>query len=74
MEKFEEVKELHENLQKDYDTFINTSELIRNSEIQITRLKLTLDNMKEKLQKKISTLDQFNSLNKELSHFNKIYD
>lgn len=74
LEKFEEVKELHENLQKDYDTFINTSELIRNSEIQITRLKLTLDNMKEKLQKKISTLDQFNSLNKELSHFNKIYD
>lgn len=74
LDKFDETKDLFNKLNNDYETYTKTSELIMNTEIQIARLKITIENMNSELQRKISTLDQYDSLNKELKHFNNIYD
>ena len=74
LDKYEETKELYHKLNEDYETLIKTGDNITNTEIQIARIKITIENMNTELQRKISSLDQYNSLNKELKHLNGIYD
>lgn len=74
IEHFQEIKSLYERYTKEYEIYKETREKIANTEIQITRLKLNIDNSNAQLQKKIVDLSQYESLSKELTKMNSVYD
>jgi DNA repair exonuclease SbcCD ATPase subunit len=74
IEKFDEIKALFENLTSDYAIYSDTIDRISTLELTLSKIKLEIDTKKELLQKKISDLDQYTSLHKDLKKMNKIYD
>lgn len=74
LERYDEVKELFKKYTKEYELFKTTSEEISNVEINITRMKINIDNLSAKLQQKQIDLSQYKSLHKDIKHMNKIYD
>ena len=74
IEKFDEIKSLYERYTKEYDLYKETKESIVNTEIQVTRLKLNINNESNLLQEKVINLSQYETLTKELSKMNSIYD
>lgn len=74
IERFDEIKLLYEKYTKEFSLYKETKENIANTEIQITRLKLNIDNSNGILQKKIVDLSQYESLSKELNKMNKVYE
>ena len=74
LEKYDEVKELYERYSRDYDLFVSTNDELTSVDINITRIKIKIDGMKEKLQNKQLDLFRFKTLQKELRQMHKIYD
>lgn len=74
IEKFDEIKSLYEKYTREYQIYKETRENISNTEINISRLKLNIDNENSLLQKKIVDLSQYELLTKDLSKMNTIYD
>ena len=74
IEKFDEVKNLYERYQKEYEIFVTTQEEIISTELTVSKLKMSIENMNIELQRKISTLDQYKALSKELEKMNLVYD
>ena len=74
IEKFDEIKSLYERYSKEYETFTETQEKIITTEISVSKLKISIDNITSELQRKISMLDQYSELSKDLEKMNKIYD
>lgn len=74
IEKFDEIKSLYERYSKEYETFTETQEKIITTELSVSKLKISIDNITTELQRKISMLDQYSELSKDLEKMNKIYD
>lgn len=74
IEKYDEIKNLYEKYTKEYSIYKETKDCINNTEINITRVKLNIDNENNILQQKMINLSQHKSLSKDLNNMNKIYD
>lgn len=74
LERYDEVKQLYEKYTKEYQVYTDSSKKIADMKISETRLKLTIDDLREKLQQKVSSLHQYEDLTKELEKMNKIFD
>lgn len=74
IEKFDEVKYLFNKYSNDYLLYKENSEKARESELQIAKIRITIDSLNNELQNQVSTLNQFESLSKDLEKYNRVYD
>lgn len=74
LEKFDEIKESYEKLSSDYEKYKSVTDEITELRIRLTEQKLTIDKTTEEIQRRISNLDEYKKLNKELKKLNEKYD
>ena len=74
LEKYDEIKNLYDKYTEDMVKYNSISNEIQTISLKINGIKNTIDEKKTKLQKMISDLDQYESLNKDLKLYNYIYD
>lgn len=74
LERFDEVKSLHEKYNKDYNTYKENKSNKDTISIEINKLKYVIDTKSNLLQSKIINLEQYKLIRKDISSMNKIYD
>lgn len=76
-ETFELHDELETNVKKlmdDYNLYSKNKELINQSEIELQKIKISIESINQKIQKMITDLNQYCILKDELDNFNLRYD
>lgn len=74
IEKYDDVKKLYEKLNSDYEIYTKLKSELYDLNLESHQYKFDIDKLQETIQKKISELDQYKSISKELTKMNKIYD
>lgn len=74
LEEIDSVKKELDELTKNHEIYIKAMEDLQTSELEVTKLKVQIDNMKEKLSKKEQDKYMYKTLSKDLKKFNKIFD
>lgn len=74
LERYDEVKSLFERYSKEYEIYQESVDKIQEVSMETSKMKIQIDDLTTKLQNKISDLDQYEVLMKEISKFNFIYD
>lgn len=74
LEKHDEIKALYERYSKEYEILKENRDNIYLSEVEISRLKILINNSKTEIQDRKSKLDMYEEYNKELSNMSTKYD
>ena len=74
IEKYDEVKSLYKKYTEDFELYNKLKNELYDLDLSIRQHKFDIDNLQNTIQKKISELDQYKVISKELNKMNKIYD
>jgi DNA repair exonuclease SbcCD ATPase subunit len=74
LEKYDEIKELYEKLTADYKLFNDTYDKISEINLEISKLKISIESKSSQKQKMEIDLNQYISIRKDIKKMNKIYD